>query len=610
MSVNKIEPEEILLDSSSIISKIETPIDYRRVLFLNFLFFGLMIFLFIAVFNIQIIKGDYYRLKADLNAARFFKIPAPRGIIYDKNKTPLVFNKPEFDLIMETDFLKNISQQNKDYILKELNKILKIKELNFDYLKSDEEIILYEDIPQNQVLNLLNSDLFANFKGFKIVNSIKRYYPFREVFSHILGYIGKINAEEYKINYKKGYSFNDYIGKSGIELFYENQLRGVDGYKKYEINAFGKISRELTVNPPQNGNDIILSIDSKLQKKIYDSLKDYIHFSENGAAAVIAIDPRDGKILAMVSLPDFDNNIFTFNKDKTESLKLINSSAKPLFNRAISGMYPSGSIIKPFIAIAALEEKIIDPNKKIFAAGSISIPNIYNPGIVYTFHDWKEHGWINMREAISVSSDVYFYTIGGGYQDIKGLGADKIKKYLDLFGFGKETGIDMFGEAAGLIPYPQWKKSLKGEDWYIGDTYNLSIGQGDFLATPLQIAVATAVIANGGKLFTPELLENEKPKIVRQDFINPENLKVVREGMRMVVTKGTAKSLNSVPVAVAAKTGTAQNSFGAYHAWITTFAPYDNPDIVLTVLIERAGEGSSVAAPVAREVLNWYFSQK
>ncbi len=606
-----IEPEEILLDSSSsFIAKIEKPIGKRRLIFFSILINILMIILLLFAFRMQILKGDYYRAKADLNAARVFKIPAPRGIIYDRNKKALVYNQPKFDLVMDYDFFKSLNQESLDRLKSEIEKILHIKIEKLNESEDGRDIILLEDLSQENVLVLRSSSFLNQNKGLRLESSIARFYPYKDIISHVLGYIGKINQDEYRLYKKYGYELTDNIGKGGIELFYESELRGIDGYKKYEVDASGKILKELTEQTPFPGKNIVLNIDIDLQQKVFEVLNHFLDRSENKAAAAIALNPQNGEILAMVSLPSFDNNIFTYEKNRSKYLNLVNDKNKPLFNRVIAGTYPSGSTIKPFIASAALEEKIINPERKIYASASISVPNIYNPNIIYTFHDWKEHGLINMKQAIAFSSNVYFYTIGGGYNDIKGLGPEKIAKYLSLFGFGKDLGIDIFGEAAGIIPIPDWKKTVKNEDWYIGDTYNLSIGQGDFLITPLQLAAATAIIANGGILYVPRLRSDRPLKILGKDFIKPENLRIVQEGMRMAVVEGSARYLNSLPVKVAAKTGTAQNPFGNHHAWATIYAPYENPEIVLVVLFERAGEGSSVAIPAAREILDWYFRNK
>jgi len=296
--------------------------------------------------------------------------------------------------------------------------------------------------------------------------------------------------------------------------------------------------------------------------------------------------------------------------------QIYNDRQKPLFFRTIAGGYPSGSIIKPVIATAALEENIITPLTMILSTGGISYGSWF-------FADWKSggHGMTNAIKALAESVNTFFYYVGGGYGNFKGLGPERIDKWLERFGIGKITGIDLFGENAGFVPTPQWKQSVHHEPWYPGDTYNLSIGQGDLLVTPLQVANYTSAIANNGTLYQPYLVkkivqpDNQTiseivPKILSSHLASSSSLEVVREGMRAAVTSGSARSLADLPIAVAGKTGTAQVEGKSPHAWFTCFAPYDHPQIVLTILVENGVEGSAAAAPVAKEVLNWWAANR
>jgi penicillin-binding protein 2 len=331
-------------------------------------------------------------------------------------------------------------------------------------------------------------------------------------------------------------------------------------------------------------------------------------------------------------LPSFDNNLFSKGISEEEWEKLQKDPKNPLLNRATSGQYLLGSTVKPFIALAALEERIISPNKKIDCQGKIEIPHRYNPEITYQFKDWTIHGLTDVKKAIAESCNVFFYTIGGGYKDQEGLGPSRIKKYLEIFGFGKSVDADfpIPSFAKGLIGDPEWKKEKFGEGWWDGDTYNLSIGQGYILTTPLQVARAYAAIANGGKLLKPkfvkEIVDEEKnvieviqPEIEKEIPINQKNFQIVREGMRWAVTgenspHASCIALKDLPVTTAAKTGTAQvpkkDCEDCYNIWISVFAPYEDPKIVLTIMLEDVkGRLSQVVVPVAREVLNWYFSR-
>jgi penicillin-binding protein 2 len=313
-----------------------------------------------------------------------------------------------------------------------------------------------------------------------------------------------------------------------------------------------------------------------------------------------------------VSLPDYDPNDFASGLDPEEYDKLIYNKAEPLFNRAIGGMYPSGSIIKPFLASAALHEDIIASTTFLYTDGSISVPSKYDPSVIYTFNDWKNHGSVNMREAIAVSSNVYFYIIGGGYKGREGLGIERIKEYLSIFGWGKKTSIDLYGEADGFLPDPEWKRRERGEEWYIGDTYQASIGQGNLLATPLQVAASIASVANSGTLFVPHVVARigDDPYIPESKSLpfSSHTLRVVQEGMRNAVLEGSSQILRDLPIAVAGKTGTAETGGEDTHAWFAGFAPYENPELVIVVMMEDGGRATE-AVYVARDILNIYYSK-
>jgi len=339
------------------------------------------------------------------------------------------------------------------------------------------------------------------------------------------------------------------------------------------------------------------------------------------------VDPRTGAVLALVSYPSYDDNSFSRGISQADYNKIANDPFQPLFNRAISAKYPTGSTIKPFEASAALQEKIISPDKLINDPGYILIHSQYDPNVVYKKGGVEPHGLVDMKKAIAVSSNIYFYTVGGGYEDQQGLGPSRIKKYLSLFGWDQKTGIDLPEEFKGFIPDPAWKKTTKGQPWWDGDTYNLSIGQSDLQTTPLQVANAYAAIANGGTLYKPQIvnkiisgsgdkaitIKEFTPQIIRSGFIDAQNLEIVREGMRDGVDKpyGISRILNSLPVAVAAKTGTAEIGYAnQYNVWSSVFAPYDNPEIVLVVTAENVNGVGAVTLPVARDVLQWYFTKK
>jgi len=365
-------------------------------------------------------------------------------------------------------------------------------------------------------------------------------------------------------------------------------------------------------------------LDFGLQEKIEVELSKALKNSGTKKGIAIALDPKTGGVLALVSIPSFDNNIFSQKVSEEEWEELKNDPEKPLFNRAISGIgYPTGSTIKPLIATAALEEKIIWPQKSINCQGEIVVENPWydpeHPELAqkeWVYHDWTVHGLTNMKGAIAESCNIYFYTVGGGHRGFEGLGPEKIIKWLELFNWGKTTGIDLPGEGKGILPEID-------RDWRLGNTYHLSIGQGAFSITPLQVVTAFSAIANGGTLYKPviakeiwDLNKNVVAKIesqiLRENFIKEENLEIVREGMRQAVTSpsGSAFILNSLPVSCATKTGTAQTAKeDVYHSWVSVFAPYEEPEIVLTIMVEEVPGLQVVVLPIVKEVLNWYFSQ-
>lgn len=607
-----IETEEILMDSKRLKEspdsereRLEKPIKENVLkIFLVFVVV-VLILLFAKSFYLQVLNGAYWRNLAEGNRLRSYPIEPLRGIIYDRNKIPLTTNIPKLDLaIIPADFVKKTDYKE---IIKKISEIAGIAE-DVIFKKIEENngisypIVVAENLEKERAISLEAE--FNAISEIKIQKNSRRYYEDSVMFSHTLGYIGKVLPEEVK---EKKYFLDDYIGRTGLEEYYEDQLRGTYGEELTEIDNKGKTQKILAIKDPIPGNDLVLSIDAELQKVLYQTLKSRLNRMSTSKAAAVVMNPQNGKILALVSFPSFDNNSFVGGNSQYIK-KILQDKNNPLINRVISGRYPSGSTIKPMIASAALEEKTISPEKTINCPGLINLfdsrGNIY-----WTFKDWDTHGVVNMVKAIAESCDVYFYTIGGGYGSQEGLGINKIKNYLELFGWGEKTGIDLPGEVAGFLPDADWKKETKNQQWFIGDTYNTSIGQGDVLMNPLQLTSAIAAIANNGKLYQPQLLESVQPKLIRDNFIKEKNLEIVRQGMRETVVSGTAMSLGDLPVKTAGKTGTAETSNRSPHAWFTAFAPYENPEIVITVLIENGAEEGGVSVAVAKEVLNWYFSK-
>ncbi len=623
-----IEPEEIFFDAKIkqdsisgelVDSRLEVPISFDnfKLLALSISVAGLIMFTY--DFYLQYSLGEKFALQAKNNNTRIQSIKAPRGIIYDRNMQPLVTNEPSFDVVAIPKDLP-ISMEDLDIQIKNLSDTigvsaneLKVVIEGIDRM-SITPVILKENLDKNIAL-LLESKI-NDFQGIKVEKNAVRDYKDSVMFSHVVGYAAKISNKE--LRDKSGYLPTDYIGKMGIEHSYEDTLRGENGRYVINLDARHNILRENMEREARIGDGVVLSIDANLQKRAYELLEEAQKNTDLGAS-LIAMNPRSGEVLAMVSVPGFDNNLFSHGISSKDYQILMNDKAKPLFNRAISGKYPPGSSIKPYIGVAALEEKVITPEREVLSIGSVVIGN--NPETAFVFRDWKDggHGLVNLSKAIAQSVNTYFYAIGGGYQGIEGLGIERMKKYLELFGFGSQLGVDISGETSGFIPAKDWKKERLKENWYMGDDYNSAIGQGYTLVTPLQIASAVSVMANRGILYQPRLvartitLDKETvkgfdSKIIRKDFIQKKNLEAVRKGMRETVVSGSARSLGELPMELAGKTGTAQfGSDGKTHAWFSGFGPYENPEIALVVLVEGGGEGSSVAVPIAREVFKWWI---
>ena len=576
------------------------------------------------IFYLQIIKGSYYKEVAEGNRIRVETTKAARGLIYDRNGNLLVKNIPNFTLTITKGDLPE-EENEQEEIFNSLSQVLEIdkQEIKNKVEESSlwKETVIADYISYEQGLELII--LSSKLPGVNCRAVAIREYIEPEILSHVVGYLGRINEQELEEYQDQDYLSNDYIGKSSLESFYEKILKGKDGKKQIEVNSQGQEIKIIAEEQTQAGDNLYLSLDLDLQKKAYAAMEKYIKLRNSKSGTLIALDPRDGSVLALVSWPGFDSNEFVQGIKYEDYQQLLEDESNPLFNKAISGEYPSGSTFKPVVAAAALQEKVVNEGTTVNSTGGIEINQWYFP-------DWKEggHGTSNLIKALAESVNTYFYIAGGGVYNLEtneiegGLGINRINKYARLFGLNQKTGIDLSGERAGFLPTKEWKEEFKQEVWYIGDTYHVAIGQGDILVTPLQVANFTTVIANGGTLYKPHLLnkktnpDNEEtdqviPQILNSGFMSKYNIEIVQTGMRDAVIYGSAKALNSLPVAVAAKTGTAQHSGeGENHSWLTSFAPYNSPEIVVTALVEEGGEGTEAALPVVNEVLSWYFSNK
>lgn len=438
------------------------------------------------------------------------------------------------------------------------------------------------------------------------LSSPERSYYEKPGFGLLLGYVSAPAKDS------SGFYWQDkFIGKDGVENFYNDSLTGVNGVRITETDVKGAIQSENIVTLPKAGENITLSIDSNIQGKMYDSISNMAKSVGFQGGAGVLMDIKTGEVLALTSYPEYNSNVLSQGQDSKTINGYFSDKRKVFLNRALSGLYSPGSIVKPFLGYAALVENVITPFTSIFANGSISIPNPYFPDKKSIFKDHGTFGYVDIKKAISVSSDVYFYEIGGGFESQKGLGILNIDKYADIFGIGQKTGINLNGEKDGNVPTPEWKaKTFKGDAWRVGDTYNTAIGQYGFQVTPVQMARAVAGIANMGTIYTPHITLAD-PKFESQKEIVPVNqdmMNVIKEGMRMAVTEGTCTALNLPQISVAAKSGTAQVGLGNTNtnSWIVGFFPYDNPKYAFALVMERGPKAASGnATRVMSEVVDY-----
>lgn len=557
--------------------------------------------LFLRIVFLQIIKGSYYNSLANANRIRTSTIHAPRGIIFDRNGVPLVFNVPGF---RET-----------------LNGKVRL-------------------LDTKDALSIIASGK----KGLEI-DSL-REYPYKNILADVVGYIGQISKNELRSKYFSSYGVDDLVGKMGIESEYEKELRGIDGRELIEVDALGRKIRTLGETEPIPGHNIHLTIDLKLQEAVFNAMS-----SVKKGAAIVST-PK-GAILALVSKPSFDPNLFTMGQGyktsdtayKTVSSVLLDSKNQPLLNRAISGEYPPGSTFKIVVAAAGLQDKIIDQNFQVKDTGILKVGAFSFANWYYTDYG-KTDGEVNVVKAIQRSNDIFFYKLA------EKIGVDKLSAMADRFGLGSRLGIDLPGEAKGVLPSIAWKKENIGQPWYLGDTYHYGIGQGYLLTTPLQVNAWTQVIANGGSLYRPHLLLDQRSPLRQdlegqanlkdQNFISQKTVDLIRKGMIEACNPGgvawplfnfsvknpklkiDGKDFLEVPqatnsanfkdyrkVTIACKTGTSQHGGATTlpDAWLTLFAPAYNPQIVVTVLSEDSGEGSNVAGPIAKKILEYWFGR-
>lgn len=550
----EINPDEILLDSSNIPKydsyqfegRLERPIS-KMALIVTGVFFVMVAFVFIIrAWNIQIVNGEAYKDKSERNLLRPVPLFAGRGVIFDRNGIELAWNAPA-EMIWKT----------------------------FAATSSNTENIV-----------------------------TRRMYTTAAGLAHILGYVQYPTKDDNGFYYRE-----DFRGIDGAEEYFDENLRGINGSRLIEVDAKGNIFSENIVKPPKQGKNITLSIDSRVQSALFENIKDVANSVGFTGGAGIIMNVHTGEIIALTSYPEYNPQIISDSTDSLAIKKMLNDSDLPFLDRAIDGLYTPGSIVKPYIALGVLNEKIIDPDTIVITTGSVSLPNPYDSTKSTLFRDWKNNGPLDLRHAIAMSSDAYFYIVGGGYKDQKGLGITKIDQYLRMFGFGTAIQNSFLSGKNGTIPTPEWKESTFNEGWYVGDTYHTAIGQYGFQVTLSQIVRAVAAIANGGIMLTPTVLRNSFLPI--DNIINAipeENYKIIREGMRLSVTAGTSKALNVPYVTVAGKSGTAELGVSKekVNSWMTGFFPYENPHYAFAIMLEKGSVHNLIgAASVMRKQLDW-----
>jgi len=580
--------------------------------------------LLLRLLDLQYFEHSHFKTLSENNRIRLMSIAPNRGLIYDRNGVVLAENRPSYRLEIVPEQIDDM-----DRVIKELSALVELDERTlkrfYKALKRGRRfqgIALRTKLSDEEVARLAVNR--HRFPGVEITARLGRYYPQGERAVHVVGYVGRIDEDELKKVDVANYAGTSHIGKTGLEKYYEAQLHGIVGYQNVEVNVQGRVLRVLEKSPPVPGQDLTLTLDSRLQAVAEDAMGDY-------TGAIVAMLPETGEIVAMASMPAFDPNLFVHGISHKDYDLLRNSDDRPMFNRALMGQYPPGSTLKPFIGLAGLENKVIGHREGLPCKGYYLLPNEERK-----YRDWKKtgHGIMDLNHALEQSCDVYFYELS--YR----LGINRIHDFLRKFGFGQKTGVDTVGEKSGLLPSREWKRRVRNKIWFPGETLIAGIGQGYMLTTPVQLASATATLATRGVVRKPFLLKQIKDPLTGEVMQNeqepgnninlkrPSNWQHIIKGMVSVVhgAKGTARASGwNLDFKMAGKTGTAQ-VFGIAqdeeyeeeniakklrdHALFIAFAPYDHAEIVVAVIAENGGHGSSVAAPMARKVIDEWMRNK
>lgn len=562
------------------------------------------------LFWLQSKEYERYTTLSDKNRVQTLAISPPRGLIYDRHGRLLALNQPNFSLSVipeQAADLAALLEQLRHWMTLDEDDVRRFERRRNAHRRPWEPVLLKAGLTEEQIAQIVARQ--HQLPGVRINAIPTRRYPYGPMLAHLLGYVNRINTDDLERmtpEEKSNYSGTHFHGRTGVEAEYERYLHGQAGYQKVEINARGRILQTLQQVPPQPGANLYLHLDLDVQQAAWDAL-------EGRRGAVVAIDPRNGGVIAFASRPGYDPNLFVTGISVADYSMYRDDIDQPLFNRALKGQYAPGSTIKPMVGLAGIKDGVTNWERTIWDPGYYRLEGVERP-----FRDWKRggHGWVDMETAMVVSCDTYFYDM-----TFK-LGIDKLHAFLSQFGLGERTGIDLPGESRGILPSREWKRASKGQPWYHGDTVNTSIGQGYMLTTPLQLAAATAQIARHGKAVIPKVAQLDSPVVPHQiNLKDPNDWAKMHQAMAAVVTssQGTARRIGNAPYDIAAKTGTSQVfSLGVDqiydadeieerlrdHAMFVGFAPLDEPSIAIAVLVENGGGGGSTAAPIARKVMD------
>ncbi|SDH69744.1 penicillin-binding protein 2 [Pseudomonas panipatensis] len=582
--------------------------------------FLLAMVLVARMYHLQVTQYEYHSTLSENNRVHVQPIPPNRGLIYDRNGVIIADNRPSFSLTITRERTENLHQELQALVeilgLTEEDRTIFEKRMKQGRRPFEPVPIMFE-LNEEQIARIAVNQY--RLPGIDVTAQFVRHYPLAEHFAHSVGYVGRINEPELKVLDPVNYSGTHHIGKTGVEKFYEADLHGTVGYEEVETNARGRVLRVLKRTDPIPGKDIVLSIDSKLQAKAEEALG-------GRRGAIVAIQPSTGDVLAMVSQPSYDPNLFVTGITFKDYSALRDSVDRPLYNRVLRGLYPPGSTVKPAVALAGLDAGVVTPSSRVFDPGYYQLPN-YD----HKYRNWNHsgEGWVNLETAIMRSNDTYFYDLAHK------LGIDRLHDFMSRFGFGQRVALDMYGEAPGLMPSREWKRALRRQAWFPGETLILGIGQGYMQSTPLQLAQMTALIANRGKWIRPHLAKtiDGKPPVDPEpmpdiDLRDPGNWSLIDSDMQQVVhaARGTAHKIGDTSVyRIAGKSGTAQvvairqnerydrskvQERNRDHALFVGFAPADNPQIAVAVMVENGESGSGVAAPVLKQVMDaWLLGE-